>query len=131
MCGRPFGRKQNLWTGAARDRVLPWIRPATGHVPPSPKTHHFSQLHKRTTKVVLVEPVLPGKIAAQADVEEFAQTLNGEVLLRLIDELEFYRRPSSGRRKLWLASGAPTLGAALRSRAASASIRQRCPLDGR
>ena len=27
MCGRPFGCKQNLWTGAARDRVLPCVRP--------------------------------------------------------------------------------------------------------
>ena len=27
MCGRPLGCKQNLWTGAARDRVLPCVRP--------------------------------------------------------------------------------------------------------
>ena len=27
MCGRPLGCKQNLWTGAARDRVLSCVRP--------------------------------------------------------------------------------------------------------
>src|SRR4051812_47580909 len=38
--------------------------------------------------------ILPGEIAARADVEELAQALDGEVLLRRIDELEPHRLPS-------------------------------------
>jgi len=39
-------------------------------------------------------PVLPGKVAARADVEDLAQTLAGELPLSLIDELELHRFPS-------------------------------------
>src|SRR4051794_11794621 len=39
-------------------------------------------------------PVLPGEVAARADVEDLAQTLDGELSLRRIDELELHRRPS-------------------------------------
>src|ERR1700712_3069636 len=39
-------------------------------------------------------PVLPGEVAARADAEDLAQTLDGELSLRRIDELEPHRRPS-------------------------------------
>lgn len=38
--------------------------------------------------------VLPGEGAAWVHLEEFAQTLNGELSPRRIDELEPHRRPS-------------------------------------
>jgi hypothetical protein len=31
MCGRPLRCKENLWTDAARDRMLPCVRPLTRH----------------------------------------------------------------------------------------------------
>ena len=38
--------------------------------------------------------ILPGEIAALADAENFAEPVNGEFLLRLIDEAEPHRLPS-------------------------------------
>ena len=64
MCGRPLRCKKNLWTGAARDRVLPCVRPLLRRLTwPRARMgvrgsgpHHWNALEAPPVRLVLLTP---------------------------------------------------------------------------
>src|SRR4029077_9014335 len=95
-------------------------RAAVGCVRQCKGRANMSQQHHVLMLSTAGRSILPGKIAALADAKNLAETLDGEFLLRRIDETEPHRLPSLAK-KSRPSSGSRVPAARSHSRAATAS----------
>ena len=78
---------------------------------------------KENTKISI--PVPPGKISALADTKNLAQPMDGELFLRLINELESHRLPSLAKKvaaRFRISRSCRRTSFSLRSRASSLAV---------